>query len=155
MSRLKAYKLLGKFPVEFMGAAAEFSPIDSTAKAILKLAQTNKEYTVFHPCNNHDIYMSDIIYIMKEYGFEIDIVSRGEFEECVKEKMQDDKIMSALTGLLAYQENDTDKPIYELGRTNEFTTEVLYRLSFKWPMTSEVYIQKAIEALDGLGFFDE
>jgi len=24
----------------------------------------------------------------------------------------------------------------------------------KWAMTSEVYIQKAIEALEGLGFFD-
>jgi len=155
MSSLKAYKLLGKFPVEFMGGTAEVSPIDSTAKAILKLTQTNNEYTVFHPCNNHDIYMSDIIYAMKEYGFDIDIVSIHEFEECLKEKMQDDKMMSALTGILAYQENNTEKPIYVLGRTNEFTTEVLYRLNFKWPMTSEVYIKKAIDALAGLGFFDE
>ena len=155
MNSLKAYKLLGKFPVTFMGEEVEFSPIDSTAKAILKLTQTNKEYTVFHPYNNHDIYMADVIYVMKEYGFPIDIVSEGEFEKCLQEKMQNDKMMSALTGLLAYQENNTGKPIYALGRTNEFTTEVLYRLNFKWPMTSEVYIQKVIEALDGLGFFDE
>ena len=98
--------------------------------------------------------MSDIIYAMKEYGFTIDIVSDSEFGECLREKMQDDKIVSALTGLLAYQQNDTEKPIYGVGRSNEFTTEVLYRLNFKWPMTAEVFIEKAIEALDGLGFFD-
>ncbi|TWH51680.1 non-ribosomal peptide synthetase [Sporomusa sp. KB1] len=154
MNSLKSFKLLGKFPVAFMGGAEEFSPIDSTAKAIVKLAQTNKEYTVFHPCNNHAIYMSDIIYAMKEYGFAIDIVSDREFAECLKEKMQEAKLMPALTGILAYQENSTEKPVYGLGRTNEFTTEVLYRLNFKWPLTSEVYIKKAIEALDGLGFFD-
>ena len=155
MSSLKAYKLLGKFPVNLMGGEAEFSPIDSTAKAILRLAQTNQEYTVFHPYNNHAIYMSDIIYVMKECGFDIEIVNEGEFEKCLREKMQDEKIMSALTGLLAYEENNTEKPLYALGRTNEFTTEVLYRLQFKWPMSSEIYIEKAIKALIGLGFFDE
>ncbi|WP_021170822.1 Linear gramicidin synthase subunit D [Sporomusa ovata DSM 2662] len=154
MNSLKSFKLLGKFPVSFMGGAEEFSPIDSTAKAIVKLAQTNSEYTVFHPCNNHAIYMSDIIYAMKEYGFAIDIVSDREFAECLKEKMQDAKLMPALTGILAYQESSTEKPVYGLGRTNEFTTEVLYRLNFKWPLTSEVYIKKAIDALEGLGFFD-
>ena len=155
MSSLKAYKLLGKFPVSAMGAEAEFSPIDSTAKAIVRLAQTNGEYIVFHPYNNHAIYMSDIIYEMKEYGFAIDIVSDEEFATCLQEKMQDDNMVSALTGILAYEENNIGNPIYYLGRTNEFTTEVLYRLNFKWPMTSEVYIRTAIKALDGLGFFDE
>jgi thioester reductase-like protein len=154
MNSLKAFKLLGKFPVAMMGGAAEFSPIDSTAQAILKLTQTNSEYTVFHPCNNHDIYMSDVIYTMKEYGFAIDIVGEGEFAECLKEKMQDDRMIAALTGILAYQGNNPEKPLYALGRSNEFTTEVLYRLNFKWPMTSEDYIKKAIAALDGLGFFE-
>jgi hypothetical protein len=110
--------------------------------------------TVFHPCNNHNIYMSDVIYTMKEYGFVIKIVSEREFAECLKEKMQDDRMIAALTGILAYQENNPEKPLYGLGRSNEFTTEVLYRLNFKWPMTSEDYIKKTIAALDGLGFFD-
>ena len=154
MNSLKSYKLLGEFPVSRMGGEAEFSPIDSTAKALLKLAQSNCEYTVFHPYNNHFVYMADVIYAMKEYGFPIEIVSDQEFEQCLREKMQDETIMSALTGILAYQENDTEKPVYVLGSSNRFTTEVLYRLNFVWPVTSEFYIKKAIEALDSLGFFD-
>ncbi|SMC86734.1 non-ribosomal peptide synthetase [Sporomusa malonica] len=154
MNSLKSYKLLGKFPVTRMGGEAEFSPIDSTAKAVLKLAQSNSEYTVFHPYNNHAVYMADVIYAMKEYGFSIEVVSEKEFEHCLREKMQDETIMSALTGILAYQENDTEKPVYGVGSTNQFTTEVLYRLNFVWPVTSEFYIKMAIEALDSLGFFD-
>jgi hypothetical protein len=137
-----------------MGGEAEFSPIDNTAKAVLKLAQSSNEYTVFHPYNNHFIYMADVIYAMKEYGFPIEIVSDQEFEQCLREKMQDETIMSALTGILAYQENDTEKPVYALGSSNQFTTEILYRLNFVWPVTSEFYIKNAIEALDSLGFFD-
>ena len=154
MNSLKSYKLLGSFPVTSMSQPTEFSPIDSTAKAVLKLAQSNSEYTVFHAHNNHPIYMADIIYAMKEYGFPIDVVSEEKFAECLREKMQDETIMQALTGILAYQENDPDKPIYPLGISNQFTTEVLYRLNFVWPMTSEYYIKKAVEALDSLGFFD-
>ena len=52
------------------------------------------------------------------------------------------------------QDNNIDKPVYRLGTSNQFTTEVLYRLDFVWPMTSEFYIKKAVEALDSLGFFD-
>lgn len=154
MNSLKAYKLLEKFPITRMGDEVEFSPIDSTAQAVLKLARSNSEYTVFHPYNNHVVYMAVVIYAMKEYGFPIEVVSEQEFEQCLREKMQDETIMSALTGILAYQENDTDKPVYALGTSNRFTTEVLYRLNFVWPVTSGFYIQKAIEALDSLGFFE-
>ena len=154
MNSLKSYKLLGAFPVTSMGQPTEFSPIDSTAKAVLKLAQSNSEYTVFHAHNNHPIYMADIIYAMKDYGFPIAVVNEEQFAECLREKMQDETIMQALTGILAYQENDPDKPIYPLGISNQFTTEVLYRLNFVWPVTSEFYIKKAVEALDSLGFFE-
>ena len=98
--------------------------------------------------------MADIIYAMKDYGFPIAVVNEEQFAECLREKMQDETIMQALTGILAYQENDPDKPIYPLGISNQFTTEVLYRLNFVWPVTSEFYIKKAVEALDSLGFFE-
>ena len=155
MARLRAYKLLGKFPLSAMGYEQEFSPIDSTATAILKLTETNSDFTVFHPCNNHIVYLADVIYAMKEYGFAIDIVSDEEYAAWVQEKMQDEKMAKVLSGILAYKNSNTSQKISYLGSTNKFTTNVLYHLGYKWPVTSESYIKKAIEALDGLGFFDE
>ncbi|MFR3009043.1 MAG: SDR family oxidoreductase, partial [Pseudoruminococcus massiliensis] len=61
---LKGYKAVGKFPMGSMHESAEFSPIDSTALSVLKLAQTDRRFTVFHACNSHRIFMSDLIYAM-------------------------------------------------------------------------------------------
>jgi thioester reductase-like protein len=154
MNRLKTFKLLEKCPVTLMDAMVEFSPIDSMAKAILKLSETNSEYTVFHPYNNHPVYLSNIIDAMQEYGFAIDIVGEPEFKKSLKEKMENERLMAAATGILAYRENKREKSIDRLGITNEFTTEILYRLNFKWPPTADDYLKKVIATLDGLGFFD-
>lgn len=50
------YPTVGKFPMGGMHEVAEFSPIDSTALAVLRLAQTDRRFTVFHACNSHHIY---------------------------------------------------------------------------------------------------
>lgn len=81
---LKGYKAVGKFPMGSMHESAEFSPIDSTALSVLKLAQTDRRFTVFHACNSHRIFMSDLIYAMRNYGFKIDIVRDEDFEAAVK-----------------------------------------------------------------------
>ena len=39
---LRGYTAVGKFPMGGMHEAAEFSPIDSTALAVLRLAQTDR-----------------------------------------------------------------------------------------------------------------
>lgn len=79
MRSLRAYKTLGQFPMSAMHNLAEFSPIDSTAKAIVTLMQCDAPYTVFHTFNSHKIYMSDVIYNMNDYGFKIGIVSDKDF----------------------------------------------------------------------------
>ncbi len=61
MRGLKGYKFLGKFPVSAMNSPIEFSPIDNTAHAILKLTEANPTFTVFHPYNNHTVYMADVL----------------------------------------------------------------------------------------------
>ena len=37
---------------------------------------------------------------------------------------------------------------------NSFTVKALYHLGFSWPLTAEKYIERAINALYKLGFFD-
>ena len=38
---------------------------------------------------------------------------------------------------------------------NAYTMQVLYRMGFRWTPTSTDYVERFIEALEGLGFFDE
>ena len=150
---LRGYKAVGKFPIGGMHEAAELSPIDSTALAVLKLAQTDRRFTVFHACNSHHIYMADLIYAMRDYGFKIDIVRDEDFEATVKEFAKNNKDSEAVSGLIAYTSHNENE-IYTLDYNNRFTAQVLYRLDYKWPVTDDKYLESAIAALDRLTFFD-
>ena len=53
LALLRAYVVIGMVPYEELGRVFEFSPIDDVASAIMLLATTPKECTVFHPYNVH------------------------------------------------------------------------------------------------------
>ena len=150
---LRGYKAVGKFPISSMHEVTEFSPIDSTALAVLNLAQTDRRFTIFHACNSHHIFMADLIYAMREHGFKIDIVRDEEFEIAVKEFAKTGKDSDAVSGLIAYTSHNENE-IYTLDYGNRFTSQILYRLGYKWPITDDRYLESAIEALDRLAFFD-
>ena len=151
---LRGYKTVGAFPVGSMGESTEFSPIDSTAEAVVTLAQTGSRYTVFHATNSHRIYMSDVIRAMREYGFEIDIVSDDEFEKRLNDYAKDHEESESVSGLIAYASHD-EGHIYGIDYDNTFTVETLYRLGYIWPITDAAYLKNAISALAGLTFFEE
>ena len=153
MRRLRGYQALGCFPMSLMGAPVEFSPIDSTAGAILALAGTTAEFTVYHPYNNHHIFMADAIASMNRQGFSIRIVPDHEFAAVLKEADGNHALEDAVAALLAYEAHGTEIR-YELGADHQFTVEALYRLGYLWPITSREYLDKSISMLAELGFFD-
>lgn len=153
MRTLNAYRMLGQFPIGSMHAPAEFSPIDSTAAAIITLAASENEFTIFHAYNSHKIYMSDVIYAMNQYGFKIEVVPDETFEETLRIAAGQEHKSDAVLGLIAYASDDENKR-YEIKAENRFTVEVLYRLGYKWPITDDRYLKHTIRALDTLGFFE-
>ena len=131
---LRGYAAVGAFPMDSMNESAEFSPIDETAAAVLSLAGTDSRFTVFHACNNHRIFMSDVIYEMRERGFDIKIMPGDQFIETVNAYAAEHETSDAVSGLIAYTSHD-DEELYTIDYDNAFTTEVLYRLGFKWNIT--------------------
>ncbi|MDZ5726452.1 non-ribosomal peptide synthetase [Acetobacterium sp. K1/6] len=154
MGKLKAYKLIGAFPFSGLEASVEFAPIDSTAAAILKLSETADHFRVFHPYNNHHITMADVIAAMGRYGFEIAIISEKEFQKRLETAMNDDRLTRYLSGIIAYTDTGSHQQIAYLGSEQRFTTNMLFRKGYKWPITSDDYLHKMIAAIDGLGFFE-
>ena len=120
----------------------------------MKLSQTNRALTVFHPYNNHTVYMADVLAEMNAYGFNIKVVSDADFGAALQAGMADAEVAPAISGLIVYLTSDTTNHIYPIDPNNQFTTEVLYRIGHSWPITNETYMHKSIAALDGLGFFD-
>ena len=153
MRNLKAFVLLGVFPMSAMNSPTEFSPVDSTAAAILALTASENDYTVFEAYNNHIVYMSDVICALRHCGYDIRTVSDAEFETAIRNANADAGIRDALLGLIAYRTND-ETPLVPVDSDNRMTVETLYRLDYFWPIIDTGYLYRLIGVLAGLGFFD-
>ena len=150
MRNLYSYVYLKSFPISELDSKIDFSPIDSVSLGIIKLSQTNKEFTVFHLANSHTIDYADVIHVLNKYGKEINIVDDLTFNKKLASASKEAN--DIISSLVAY--NISDGHTYRfIESDNGFTTKILYRLGFRWPITDESYLEKLIEAIDTLGFF--
>ncbi|CAA7197395.1 Gramicidin S synthase 1 [Chryseobacterium potabilaquae] len=153
VNSLKSYKILNAFPLDHMTSSVELSPIDKVAEAIALLAKTPQNMTVFHPYNNYMVNMAVIMNAFNEYGYKIDIVSNDDFSSRVKSMRNDPEKSIFLQGLIHAGRLDDNLLIVE--PENNYTTQILYRLGFYWNPPHKDYMNKVIEMLDRLAFFDE
>ena len=154
MSRLKAYKILGVFPVELLDSEVEFSPIDYVAKSLVLLGGTPDKFTVFNNRNCHTVHFANIIEACNNFGMKVDIVKQKDFDQILSASLNNEEKTVQVSSLLSYRNNE-GKSRHAIRNDNSFTIKALYRLGFSWPITGQIYIQKFLQALEMLGFFDE
>jgi amino acid adenylation domain-containing protein/thioester reductase-like protein len=152
VSALKSYKVMGMFPLSQMANLVEISPIDCVARVVVTLSKTPKKIVLLHAFNNYRLDMANVIYAMKEYGFNMELVSDQRFQEHFQELMQDATKSEHLSGLLHY---DLSGNMLEVPVENQYTTLLLYKHQQRWPLTDVTYSKQLIELLDGMGLFDE
>ena len=150
---LKAYRVLGCFPVSACDQTVDFSPIDEVAECIMRLSLTDKKFTAFHCANAHEVQMGDIIVAMNKCGYDIEIVHDDEFDRRLNEAIGDEEKSMLVSGLITYSSSDGHVRRY-IKTDNTFSIKALYRLGYKWPITDEAYLTRVLESLDTLGFFD-
>jgi amino acid adenylation domain-containing protein len=153
VGRLRAFAAVGAFPYSLCLQETELAPIDRTATAVVKLAATPRHCCVFHPYNNHILYMGDIIAAMNIEGIRIDFVEDDEFAERLSAAMKDSSKSEKLTSLIAYQNIAKGKAVHPVKADNTYTTQVLFRMHWRWSETGGEYLHKFLNALIGLGFF--
>ena len=152
MNRLKAYAAIGAFPVSAMDMRAEFSAIDATAEAIIRLAGTPDKFTVFHANSCHTVHMANVLDALREKGIDIKIVKEQEFGKAFEAALADETRNMDVSALISYNSHKTS--VRAIDRDNTFTVKALYRLGFSWPLVNEDYIERAMEALITLDFFE-
>ena len=154
MGRLKVFHTLGCCPYDNFDELTEWSPIDQTAKAVVLLASTPKECTVFQPFNNHTELLGDVLRLMSKIGKEIRFVEEDEFEQTIATAGQDPEKAKLLSALLAYQDMTHGQKSVLIERDNRYTCSVLHRLGFSWSSTSWDYVERMLTAIGGFGFFE-
>lgn len=154
MGRIKSNILIGKYTYESMENAVELSPIDYAATAIMELAKTPKECCVFHPYNNHSLLMGDMLKEMNQLGLYCEPAEQEDYDFALARAKKDPVKAKILSSVIAYQNIGHGKKVYSVAKNNYYTTQILYRMGFQWPITSFDYMKRLLIALEGLGYFD-
>ena len=132
----------------------EFSPINEVAHAIVLLATTPKECTVFHPYNIHGQFMGDVLMGLQSVTGGIRFVEQEEFAAAMEQAKDDPQKARQMASLLAYQDMAHGQKTTDVARDNDYTTQVLYRLGFSFSPTSWDYVERMLTAIGGFGFFE-
>ena len=154
MGRLKVFYTLGCCSYNDYDELTEMSPIDETARAVVLLATTPKECTVFQPFNNHTELFGDLLQRMNKVGKEIRFVEDDEFEKALAEAGQDPEKAKLLSAMMAYQDMTHGQKTGIIERDNRYTCAVLHRLGFQWSDTAWDYIERMLTAISGFGYFE-
>ena len=153
LAMLRAYVVIGMIPYEALDKLFEFSPIDEVAHAIMLLAQTPKECMVFHPSNTHRQFLSDILMGFAEAGITLQRVENEEFQQALEKMMENPDLVTILRPLMAYDMGAGHQTRW-IEATNNYTTQVLYRLGFQWSPTAADYVHRFVDTIVGFDFFN-
>lgn len=150
MSGIRGFSVMGKYPISHMTDPMSFSPIDCTARAVVLLAGVNDKFTAFNCDNRYGFDEMKIIDACNRNGIIIKAEDDEIYYKEFQEKLGDDRINSKLNGLAAYDIKDA----HIVKTDNLFTTNVLYRIGFSWPLVDDTYLDKAINSIMTLDYFD-
>ncbi|MBP5508152.1 MAG: amino acid adenylation domain-containing protein [Prevotella sp.] len=153
LALLRAYVIIGMVPYEALNQVFEFSPIDEVSRAIMLLATTPKECTVFHPYNIHRQYLADILNGFAAAGITLRRVETEEFQEALGRMMENPELVTLLRPLMAYNLSSTHQMRW-IESDNDYTTQVLYRFDFQWPTTSRDYVHRFVDTIVGFDYFN-
>ena len=154
MGRIKIFNMLGCCPYDQYDNPTEFSPINETARAIVLLATTPKECTVFQPYNTHTRLLGNVLQVLDKLGTQMQFVEPEAFGMAIQQAALDPQKAPLLTTMLAYQNIAHGQPTQIVDRNNAYTSQVLLRLGFRWTEPDNEYIGRMLTAISQLGFFD-
>ena len=155
MGRIRVFNMLGCCSYAMAASKVEFSPIDEVSHAIVCLAKTPKECTVFHPYNNHVQFLGDVLNGLSAIGDGVRFVELDEFNEVMNRAKDDPEKASQLASLLAYADAAHGQRVTDVSRNNDYTTQVLLRLGSSFSPTSWDYVERMLTAIGGFGFFEK
>ena len=154
MGRIKIFNMLGCCPYDQYDNPTEFSPINETARAIVLLATTPKECTVFQPYNTHTRLLGNVLQELDKLGTKMEFVEPEMFGMAIQQAALDPNKAPLLTTMLAYQNIAHGQPTQIVDRNNAYTSQVLLRLGFRWTEPDTEYVGRMLTAISQLGFFD-
>ena len=150
INRIRTFIKLKCIPDYLLDNYLEFTPIDSTAKAILKIMKyTNKENCIYHIFNHNHVYLKDLLKMLNGSNFNINVISNDDFKKKIKEIIKNTN-SDDLNTLI----NDLDKNLNlnydsKIKLNSTHTIKILQLFGFEWPKIDKSYINNILKLIEG------
>lgn len=142
-TRLLALAKIGYLPNNLKDQQLEFSPIDETAEAIVKLLMIpNLENHIFHIFSNKLISINLLLEVFKQYGYECKFTDYDNFIHNLH-LQKNEKILKYIISDL----NHSEKFDYhsDIIVDNKLTNEFLDLVNFKWSDIDADYLKRFLD----------
>ena len=130
--------------------------LDSKGPVLFKQKRTGLKGKVFNLYNQNLMRVESLISVFRMSGFNIDILSKEEFNNLLHSIATTDKY-SALDSIVNDFSVDADNQLslnynFSVNIKSEFTINYLHMLGFDWPVITDEYIYKIIDYMKKVGF---
>ena len=149
--QLSSYVKIGAVPLSLYRSSVNFSPVDETARIIVKLAALKTGTAVYHVCPPEEVPYRQIFRVLEKFGHPVEAESDSRFEERLAELGQTREGRTLTEGILLERPNMEYR---DTAVSEELTAAVLAALGEKWQPVTEAYLEKYIAALDDLLMFE-
>lgn len=150
LSGIRGFVFMRKYPISHMTDPMSFSPVDCSARAVVLLAGTNDKFTAFNADSRYSFDEMKVIDACNRNGLTILPADDEAYYTEFREKLGDNRVNSLLNGLAAYDIKDA----HAVATDNLFTTNILYRIGFSWPLIDDSYLDRAIASIMTLDYFN-
>lgn len=146
LHKLKSFIDIGAFPKSALEYGIEFTPVDSAAKAIIKILGATSDCNVFHIMNPSLVKISHLIDTANAFGCEITTMSDRLVSDVILGMLADTErkhIVSAISNDL--DENNEIVLTSPIKLMSNFTDDYLCELGLTWKKFDKGYIYKGLE----------
>ena len=155
LKRIKAMIELGVYPNSLADYEIEFTPIDESAAAVMRIVRNfSNQQTVFHISNPKVIKLETMFKLFNAMGYEINGIPYEDFEnhlQIVSKQEDMDHIFE--TFINDMDENDQLNYDSNIRIENDFTVQYLKMLGFEWSDIGIEYLRKYVEYFKKIGYF--
>ena len=139
----------------FSKHALEFTPVDSAAEAIVKIIKHNPKFNVLHLFNTNLIDFPDVITILNNLGYNIQMVSDKDFSDTVKEFLKHKSLKNQISGIIPDLNKKRTLSIVAKTLPNAyFTTQYLKSIGFEWPEINKEYMEQFLDYFKKIGYIE-
>ena len=155
VNRIKSILKLGVIQNKFLEHAVEFTPVDICADAIIKIINSDPNFTTFHIYNNNFTRFDTLLANLNSLDINLKPVNDEEFSKTVNKFLNSENLRNEISGIVTdLDKNKLLNLITNILPNSDFTQAYLKLLGFEWPKIDIEYLKKYIRYFNSIKYIE-